>query len=81
VTPPVPAPPVPEDGLYLTAPAPWVPELRLYLYRWYGESLTPTLVDIIAQIIAARNYVSYYQNHIWIIASYYETLCIIAQLL
>ena len=39
---------------------------------------TPTLVDIIAQIIAARNYVSYYQNHIWIIASYYETLCIIA---
>jgi hypothetical protein len=39
------------------------------------------LVDIIAQIIAARNYVSYYQNHIWIIASYYETLCIIAQLL
>ena len=40
-----------------------------------------TLVDIIAQIIAARNYVSYYQNHIWIIASYYETLCIIAQLL
>ena len=37
---PVPAPPaVPEEGLYLTAPAPWVPELRLYLYRWYGESL------------------------------------------
>ena len=35
-------------------------------------------MDIIAQIIAARNYVSYYQNHIWIIASYYETLCIIA---
>jgi hypothetical protein len=39
---------------------------------------TNALVDIIAQIIAARNYVSYYQNHIWIIASYYETLCIIA---
>ena len=29
------------EGLYLTAPAPWVPPARLYLYHWYGERLTP----------------------------------------
>ena len=29
------------EGLHLTAPAPWVPPARLYLYHWYGEGLTP----------------------------------------
>jgi hypothetical protein len=31
-------------GLTRCSPAPWVPELRLYLYRWYGESLTPRVL-------------------------------------